>query len=94
MRGGKGGKCGRGTVFVNNLLGQIILTIHTVVRMAGAMKGLTPVFVILSIGFKTSVSLKCWTTPFGEVGSMTDTNVGNVFVELKHHLSKYFFRRE
>ena len=50
--------------------------------MARAMKGLTPVLVILSLSVKTAVSLKCWTTPFGEVGSMTDTNVGNVFVEL------------
>ena len=77
---------GGGTVFTDNFLGQIILTsdnIHIVVRMAGAMKGLTPVLiVILSLSFKTAVSLKCWTTPFGEVGSMTDTNVGNVFVEL------------
>ena len=76
---------GGGTVFANNVLGQIILTsdnTHCVVRMAGAMKGLTPVLVILSLSVKTAVSLKCWTTPFGEVGSMTDTNVGNVFVEL------------
>ena len=76
---------GGGTVFTDNFLGQIILTsdnIHCVVRMARAMKGLTTVFVILSLSVKTAVSLKCWTTPFGEVGSMTDTNVGNVFVEL------------
>ena len=76
---------GGGTVFANNVLGQIILTsdnTHCVVRMVGAMKGLTPVLVILSLSVKTAVSLKCWTTPFGEVGSMTDTNVGNVFVEL------------
>ena len=78
---------GGGTVFANNVLGQIILTSdnthwHCVVRMSGAMKGLTPVLVILSLSVKTTVSLKCWTTPFGEVGSMTDTNVGNVFVEL------------
>ena len=77
---------GGGTVFANNLLGQIILTsdnTHCIVRMATAMKGLTPVLVILSsLSVKTAVSLKCWTTPFGEVGSMTDTNVGNVFVEL------------
>ena len=76
---------GGGTVFANNVLGQMILTsdnTHGVVRMAAAMKGLTPMLVILSLSVKTAVSLKCWTTPFGEVGSMTDTNVGNVFVEL------------
>ena len=83
---GAGGGGGR-PVFVFSLVGQ-----HhtTVVRPPGAMKGLTPVLVILSLSARSSVSLKCWTTPFGEVGSMTDTTVSSVFVEFTNHLNKYF----